>query len=285
MIKEAGPGLVGPLVSLVNASLRLRKVPDEWRKSIIKPIFKGGRKDRRDPSSYRPIALTSCVARTMEKVLNARILEYLQKFSLLYEHQSGFQRNHSTISQLCFLAHQWTALDGGKNVQSVFLDLSKAYDRVSIPGLLSKLSLIGFSSSATEWFASFLTHTPLHPCGVHAFFFFSSLQEMSRRETACCCFLIGFCWYASGCYFFVYFLSCQESLPRSAGKKGIQFPSPHSGNWIKKTKTENKNINSFWYVHEFSWLLALKNFFCLLDFFFVWDWNSGSYVCHLWWWL
>ena len=117
------------------------------------------------------------------------------------------------------------------------------------------------------------------------FFFFSSLQEMSRRETACCCFLIGFCWYASGCYFFVYFLSCQESLPRSAGKKGIQFPSPHSGNWIKKTKTENKNINSFWYVHEFSWLLALKNFFCLLDFFFVWDWNSGSYVCHLWWWL
>ena len=159
MTKEAGPGLVGPLVSLFNASLRLRKVPDEWRKSTIKPIFKGGRKDRRDPSSYRPIALTSCVARTMEKVLNARILEYLQKNSLLYEHQSGFQRNHSTISQLCFLAHQWTtALDGGKNVQSVFLDLSKAYDRVSIPGLLSKLSLIGFSSSATEWFASFLAH-------------------------------------------------------------------------------------------------------------------------------
>ena len=95
----------------------------------------------------------------MEKVLNARILEYLQKNSLLYEHQSGFQRNHSTISQLCFLAHQWTtALDGGKNVQSVFLDLSKAYDRISIPGLLSKLSLIEFSSSATEWFASFLTH-------------------------------------------------------------------------------------------------------------------------------
>ena len=49
-------------------------------------------------------------------------------------------------------------MEPGKNVQSVFLDLSKAYDRVSIPGLLSKFSLIGFSSSATEWFASFLTH-------------------------------------------------------------------------------------------------------------------------------
>ena len=70
MMKEAGQGLVGPLVSLFNASLRLRQVPDEWRKAIIKPIFKGGKKDRRDPSSYRPISLTSCVARTMEKLLN-----------------------------------------------------------------------------------------------------------------------------------------------------------------------------------------------------------------------
>ena len=77
MMKEAGQGLVGPLVSLINASLRLRQVPDECQKAIIKPIFKGGKKDRRDPSSYRP--LTSCAARTMEKLLNARISHYLIK--------------------------------------------------------------------------------------------------------------------------------------------------------------------------------------------------------------
>ena len=88
-MKEAGQGLIGPLVSLVNASLRLRQVPDEWRKAIIKPIFKGGKKDRRDPSSYRPTSLTSCVARTMEKLLNARIFEYLKQNLLLYQHQSG----------------------------------------------------------------------------------------------------------------------------------------------------------------------------------------------------
>ena len=48
------------------------------------------------------------------------------------------------------------ALEEGANVQSVFLDLSKAYDRVSIDALLSKLSLIGFNYSALEWFANFL---------------------------------------------------------------------------------------------------------------------------------
>ena len=92
MMKEAGQGLVGPLVSLFNASLRLRQVTDEWRKAIIKPIFKGGKKDRRDPSSYRPISLTSCVARTMEKLLNARIFEYLKQNLLLYQHNQVSNR-------------------------------------------------------------------------------------------------------------------------------------------------------------------------------------------------
>ena len=55
--KEAGQGLVGPLLRLLNASLRLRQVTDEWQKAIIKPIFKGGKKDQRDPFSYRPISL------------------------------------------------------------------------------------------------------------------------------------------------------------------------------------------------------------------------------------
>ena len=93
----------------------------------------------------------------MEKLLNARILEYLKQNLLLYQHQSGFQQNHSTVTQLCFLVHQWhMALEEGANVQSVFLNLSKAYDHVSINALLSKLSLIGFNYRALEWFANFL---------------------------------------------------------------------------------------------------------------------------------
>ena len=66
-------------VSLFAASIRLQQVPDEWRKAIVTPIFKGGRKDRRDPTSYRPIALTSCVARVMENILNGKIFDCLKK--------------------------------------------------------------------------------------------------------------------------------------------------------------------------------------------------------------
>ena len=50
------------------------------------------------------------------------------------------------------------AMDEGANIQSVFLDLSKAFDRVSISGLLSKISLIGFDYPSLEWFANFQEH-------------------------------------------------------------------------------------------------------------------------------
>ena len=135
--KEAGPGVVGPLTTLFNLSLHSNRVPDEWKEAIVCPILKGGRKARQDPTNYRPISLTSCVARTMEKLVNNQMLACLSENSLLYKHLP----NHSTVTQLCYLAHQWQmALEKGEQVHTVFLDLSKAYDRVSIPGLLFKLS-------------------------------------------------------------------------------------------------------------------------------------------------
>ena len=159
LLKEVGPNVVGPLTTLYNYSLRTQQIPEKWKMAVVSPIFKGGHRDRDKPSNYRPISLTSCVARLMEKLLNAQILRYpVENHSLLYQHQSGFLPGHSTVTQLCFLVHQWQmAADRGDNLQATFLDLSKAYDRVSIPGLLFKLSCLGFSYSALQWLSTFLT--------------------------------------------------------------------------------------------------------------------------------
>ena len=158
LLKEAGPNVVGPLTTLYNYSLRTQQIPEEWKMAVVSPIFKGGHRDRDKPSNYRPISLTSCVARLMEKLLNAQILRYLENHSLLYQHQSGFLPGHSTVTQLCFFVHQWQmAADRGDHVQATFLHLSKAYDRVSIPGLLFKWSCLGFSYSALQWLSTFLT--------------------------------------------------------------------------------------------------------------------------------
>ena len=83
------------------------------------------------------------------------MLAYPSENSLLYKHQSGFLQNHSTVTQLCYLAHQWQmVLEKGEQIHNVFVDLSKAC--VSIPGLLFKLSNLGFSNTTLQWMSSFL---------------------------------------------------------------------------------------------------------------------------------
>ena len=126
LLKEAGPGVAGPLTTLFYLSITLNKIPDEWKKAIVFPVFKGGRKNRQNPGSYRPISLTSCVARTMEKLVNGQVLNNLSTNSLLYGHQSGFLPKHSTVTQLCYLSNQWQmALEKGEEIHAVFLDLKR----------------------------------------------------------------------------------------------------------------------------------------------------------------
>ena len=92
------------------------------------------------------------------KLLNEKVLNYLQNQSLICNEQAWFLPGQSTVTQLCFLINRWQgAIDWGEGVEAIFLDFSKAYDRVSIPGLIYKLSCVGFSQAALKWFSSFLT--------------------------------------------------------------------------------------------------------------------------------
>ena len=159
MLKLSSPIIVGPLVRLFNISLQLGEVPEEWKDAVVIPLHKGGRKPSKDPLSYRPISLTSCVARVLEKALNLQIREYLAGNNLIYDQQSGFLPHHSTVTQLCYLTHKWTmALDQRQFTQAAFLDLSKAYNRVPTAGLLFKLSGCGFSTHSLKWMESFLAN-------------------------------------------------------------------------------------------------------------------------------
>ncbi len=158
LIKIANEAITPWLTRLFNYSIELSQVPDEWKSATITPKFKGGRKDRKTAANYRPISLTCCIARLMEKLLNTQVLKYLISKDLLYHLQSGFLPLHSTITQLCFLIHSWqSGLDNNEVVQATFLDLSKAYDRVWTHGLLYKMWYLGFSPPTLRWFTSFLT--------------------------------------------------------------------------------------------------------------------------------
>ena len=100
----------------------------DWRVATIILILKPG-KSRSDPLNYTPISLTSCVCKLYEKIINNRLIKFLENNKLLAGTQCGFQRNRSTIDHLVRLeTYIRKGMAEGRSVISVFFDLEKAYD-------------------------------------------------------------------------------------------------------------------------------------------------------------
>ena len=73
--------------------------------------------------------------------------------------QSGYRPGDSTVNQLVYLVHKiHEAFEQGKEVRMVFIDISKAFDRVWHKGLLHKLKLIGVRGPLLSWFESCLSN-------------------------------------------------------------------------------------------------------------------------------
>ena len=75
-------------------------VPDVWMKSFIVPIFKGGEQEL--PGYYRGIALGSCVAKVMARVICEQLGEFAEDM-VLTEEQGGFRANRGCSDQILAL--------------------------------------------------------------------------------------------------------------------------------------------------------------------------------------
>ena len=92
------------------------------------PIAKTG-KDSKDPNNYCPIALTSCVCKTMERMVIDRLVWFLESSTLIMEAQSGFGKTRSKIDHLLhFETYVRTEFLNGAHMVSIFFDFEKAYD-------------------------------------------------------------------------------------------------------------------------------------------------------------
>ena len=114
------------LVNLFNRFLRGEKMPEEWRRSVLVPLYKG-KGDIKECGNYRGIKLMSHTMKLWERVIEARI----RKEVTITEQQFGFMPGRSTtdaIFSLRMMLEKWS--EGQKAVHCVFIDLEKAYDRI-----------------------------------------------------------------------------------------------------------------------------------------------------------
>ena len=81
--------------------------------------------------NYRPIALLSCISKVVERQIYNELYNFCQQHHLLSDNNSGFKKNDGTINQLINLVNMiYLGLDNKEEIAMIFLDLSKAYDRV-----------------------------------------------------------------------------------------------------------------------------------------------------------
>ena len=130
------------LIDIYNQMWSEGYSPEKSRQAWISPNWKGS--DKLIPSSYRPIALTNHFSKIFESIIREQILNHLNLNNLYDSAQHGSQCNKSTTSQL--LEQMDTILEmlaNGTNVDIIFLDYAKAYDKVDQKLLLSKMYNMG----------------------------------------------------------------------------------------------------------------------------------------------
>lgn len=157
-----GPNaLYDALASVFTLSLTTGTVPTAWKRAHITPLFKKG--DSRQCSAWRPVAVTSVLARTFERVILARLLPSLLPHISPY--QAAFQKGRTMSEQLYALVHAAReALRRNSFRYAAFLDYSRAYDSVWCHGLLLKLHRLGVRGLMLRWIADFLSNRQYRVC-------------------------------------------------------------------------------------------------------------------------
>ena len=158
MIKICDKSLLKPLTILFQNSTKSSCYPVIWKRSNIIPVHK--KNDKQLVKNYRPISPLPIFGKIFEKIIFDRLYNFLLQEELLNPNQSGFRPSDSCVNQLIAITHEiFEAFDCNPSleVRSVFLDMSKAFDKVLHEGLLYKLKSMGNSGELYNLLENYLS--------------------------------------------------------------------------------------------------------------------------------
>ena len=157
VIKECKQQLAPALVILWRRSLDSGLIPEDLLSQTIIPIFK--KENKSLACNYRPISLTSHFIKIFERVIRTKLIDHLETNNLITPQQHGFRRYRSTLTQLL---HHFDLilqiLETNKNADTLYLDLSKAFDKVNHQTLIHKLEEMKVTGKILAWITTFLTN-------------------------------------------------------------------------------------------------------------------------------
>ena len=155
LLRECASSLSGPLQKLFQKSMETGELPTEWKKALVKPIYK--KVDKHMVGNYRSLCLTSIVSKVMESLVKREVMDHLLSQGLLSDAQYGFIPGKSCETQLLACTNSWTQeLEKGHPIDVVYTDFRKAFDTVPHQRLLVKLKAYGLGEKLMKWLEAFL---------------------------------------------------------------------------------------------------------------------------------
>lgn len=142
---------------IFSRSFRESVIPDDWLIARVVPVKKDGKRDSIE--NYRPISLTCTSCKLLEHIVNKQLISFLDEHDILNGNQHGFRRGLSTTTQLIECYHEISRhVNDRLQVDAIFIDLSKAFDRVPHHKLINLLIVLGVPSLLIKWIRAYLTN-------------------------------------------------------------------------------------------------------------------------------
>ena len=158
LLKEANMEIVPILTFIFQASLQQNSVPSDWKIASIVPLFKKGNHSL--PNNYRPVSLSCICSKILEHIVYLHIFAHLSKHNILCDQQHGFRQSRSCETQLIITINDFAeSLNRDEQTDVIFLDFSKAFNKVSNQHLFHKLHHYGIRGDLLTWIKSFVSNS------------------------------------------------------------------------------------------------------------------------------
>ena len=129
MLNLCGYVICEPLQLTFNQALVSGSFPCDWKKANIVPIHK--KSDKQTLKNYHPVSLLPICGKIFEGTIFNKMFRFFLDNKLITTNHSGFKPGDFCINQLLSITHEiYKSFDDGLEVRSVFLDISKAFDKV-----------------------------------------------------------------------------------------------------------------------------------------------------------
>ena len=157
MLKICGDSIYEPLETSFRQALLTGVFPSEWKKGNIVPVHK--KCDKQNIKNYRPVSLLPICGKIFERLIFNEMFNFFTSNNLISPNQSGFKPGDSCINQLLSITHEtYKSFDDELEVGGVFLDISKAFDKVWHEGLIFTLKQNGISGDLLQILSDFLSN-------------------------------------------------------------------------------------------------------------------------------